>query len=184
MTSAARVPAPILSRDTVLDRASDMAPISAPGDFTLTLDLLDRIEQLQSLGESLVRMIEQESGLRRSEFTVLRTVAGGETHPRRVGRAVGLHTDAVLATAESLASNGLLGIRSDDDSRPVELVLTDSGRLILTQAEAVQIRATDAAVQHIGPDGAAHAIAVLDAMLSAMTPLIEGEVQEFPSHTR
>lgn len=152
--------------------------ISAPGDFAVTLELLDRVERLQQLGESLVRMVEAESGLRRSEFMVLRALDNGESHPRRVGRAVGLQTDAVLTTAESLASSGLLGINLDDDGRAVALVLTDSGRSILSQAEAVQIRATDAAIQHVGPEGAARAITVLDNIIEAMAPITSGDLPE------
>lgn len=146
--------------------------ISAPGDFALTLQLLDRIERLQQLSEGMVRKIEQESGLRRSEFMLLRALEGGESHPRRVGRAVGLQTEAVLATAEALASSGLLSMEHTPDGA-VALILTDAGRSVLTQAEAVQIRATDAAIQHVGPEGAQRAITVLDSMIEAMDPIAD-----------
>lgn len=172
------------SPDQIRAELREQPVISAPGDFAVTLQLLDRVERLQQLGESMVRMVEAESGLRRSEFMVLRALDDGESHPRRVGRAVGLQTDAVLTTAESLASNGLLGINHDDDGRAVELFLTDSGRSLLSQAEAVQIRATDAAIQHVGPQGAARAIGVLDSIIEAMAPIADGNLpslSDFPA---
>lgn len=172
------------SPDQIRAEMREQPVISAPGDFAVTLQLLDRVERLQQLGESMVRMVEAESGLRRSEFMVLRALDNGESHPRRVGRAVGLQTDAVLTTAESLASNGLLGVNHDDSGRTVELFLTDSGRSLLSQAEAVQIRATDAAIQHVGPAGAARAIGVLDNIIEAMAPITDGNLPsltDFPA---
>ncbi len=177
-------PAPAAAANSVARRApeqirSDIRTqpnISAPGDFALTLQLLDRIEQLQQLSESMVRMVEAESGLRRSEFMVLRALEGRESHPRRIGRLVGLQTEAVLATAQSLATSGLLSVEHTKDGA-VALILTAAGRSILSQAEAVQIRATDAAIQHVGPAGAQRAITVLDSLIAAMAPVAGNELQ-------
>ena len=150
---------------------------AAPSDLSLTFDVLDRVERLQELGESLMRTLEDESGLRRSEFMVLRAIAGGESHPRRIGRAVGLATEAAVATAHSLAASGLVVIQHDGGA-PAALELTDDGRAVLTQAEAVQIRVTDAALAHIGPENAARALSVLDTMIDSMAPFAAQRVLE------
>lgn len=151
----------------------DGEAISGPSTFAVTLQLLDRVERLQHLGEALVSAIESESGLRRAEFQVLRALEVGDGHPRHVGRAIGMQTEAVLATADGLTEAGLM-IQIHDQGRVHELVLTDAGRSVLAQAEAVQIRAADAAVQHVGPESTARALAVLDRIVDAVAPLVDG----------
>lgn len=150
-------------------------PTSPHGDFATTLAILDRVDRLKALGDTLLQLVEQESGLRRSELALLdalQTVdSEHDDHPRRLGRAVGMTTDAVVATAESLAARGLVGIVHDDAGRAAAIHLTDAGRAVLTQAEAVQIRATDAAVREVGPEGSRRALAVLDQIIGAMSPL-------------
>lgn len=150
-------------------------PTSSAGDFATTLAILDRVDQLKELGDTLLHLVEQESGLRRSELALLDALDAADhehdDHPRRLGRAVGMTTDAVVATAESLAARGLVGIVHDDAGRAAAIHLTDAGRAVLTQAEAVQIRATDAAVREVGPEGSRRALAVLDQIIGAMSPL-------------
>lgn len=159
-------------------------PTSAPGDFATTLAILDRVDRLKELGDTLLRLVEQESGLRRSELALLNSLSDVEhehdNHPRPLGRATGMTTDAVIATAQSLASRGLVGIDHDADDHPTRVYLTDAGRAVLTQAEAVQIRATDAAVREVGPEGSRRALAVLDQIITAMSPLTPGDMLDAP----
>lgn len=150
-------------------------PTSAPSDFATTLAILERVDRLKELGESLVRMVERESGLRQSEFAMLDSLRHvSAEHPRHLGRDVGLTTAAAVATAESLAARGLAGIVHDDAGRPHSVYITDAGMAVLTQAEAVQIRATDAAVREAGPEASQRALDILDQIIVAMTPLVPG----------
>lgn len=171
-------------RDLVRKGADpDRGAISGPSNFAVTLQLLDRVERLQRLGEALVSAIENESGLRRAEFQVLRALESGDGHPRHVGRAIGMQTEAVLATADGLTEAGLV-IQLHDQGRVHELVLTDAGRSVLAQAEAVQIRAADAAVQHVGPESTERALAVLDRIIGAVEPLVDGLTADGPADDR
>lgn len=159
-------------------------PTSAPGDFATTLAILDRVDRLKELGDTLLRLVEQESGLRRSELGLLNSLADVEQehshHPRPLGRATGLTTEAVVATAQSLAARGLVGIERDAVGQATRIYLTDAGRAVLTQAEAVQIRATDAAVREVGAEGSRRALGVLDQIITAMSPLTPGGMLDAP----
>lgn len=156
-------------------------PTSGPGDFATTLAILDRVDRLKELGDTLLRLVEQESGLRRSELALLDSLSTTErsgdahaNHPRRLGRDVGMTTEAVVATAHSLASRGLVAVVHDAAGRPASIDLTDAGMAVLTQAEAVQIRATDAAVREVGPEQSQRALRVLDQIIGAMSPITPG----------
>jgi DNA-binding MarR family transcriptional regulator len=129
------------------------------GDFSTTIAIVERMEKLRFFGDCLQRGLETMTSLRTSHYLILRAVEEGVRHARHIGRRVGMDTGAVEVTLDALRDRGLV-VTLDDASR--EVALTDSGVAVLAQAEAVELRATDALLQQGEPEDVAEMLDLLD----------------------
>jgi DNA-binding MarR family transcriptional regulator len=122
---------------------------------TEVLGLLDDLTQLGRVVDGLARRLDGVSGLRAGELQALVAVAEGAEHPRAVARRTGQVDDAGLATVSALVRRGLLQRHrhpaSPSADGPLALVhLTEAGRVVLAQAQGLQIRALAALVEQLG----------------------------------
>lgn len=146
--------------------------VSTPvGDLDTAVEVLERLNKLQVLGTFLQRGMEAMTSLRSSQFMILKAIEGDIDHPRHIGRKVGMETGAVELTLLSLREKGLVTTRSDR-GHVVGSALSDAGRAILTQAEAVQIRATDALLQQAEPSDVAEVLDLLDKAVDRVHTII------------
>lgn len=146
--------------------------VSTPvGDLDTAVEVLERLNKLQVLGTFLQRGMEAMTSLRSSQFMILKAIESEVDHPRHIGRKVGMETGAVELTLVSLREKGLVTTRSDRD-HIVGSALTDPGRAILTQAEAMQIRATDALLQRADPADVAEVLDLLDRAVDRVHTII------------
>ena len=146
--------------------------VSTPvGDLDTAVEVLERLNKLQVLGTFLQRGMEAMTSLRSSQFMILKAIECEVDHPRHIGRKVGMETGAVELTLVSLREKGLVTTRSDR-GHVVAAALTDTGRAILTQAEAMQIRATDALLQRAEPSEVAEVLDLLDRAVESVHAII------------
>lgn len=146
--------------------------VSTPvGDLDTAVEVLERLNKLQVLGAFLQRGMEAMTSLRSSQFLILKAIECEVDHPRHIGRKVGMETGAVELTLVSLREKGLVTTRSDR-GHVVASALTDTGRAILTQAEAMQIRATDALLQRAEPSDVAEVLDLLDRAVESVHTII------------
>jgi len=146
--------------------------VSTPvGDLDTAVEVLERLNKLQVLGTFLQRGMEAMTSLRSSQFMILKAIECEVDHPRHIGRKVGMETGAVELTLVSLREKGLVTTRSDR-GHVVATALTDTGRAILTQAEAMQIRATDALLQRAEPSEVAEVLDLLDRAVESVHAII------------
>jgi len=146
--------------------------VSTPvGDLDTAVEVLERLNKLQVLGTFLQRGMEAMTSLRSSQFMILKAIECEVDHPRHIGRKVGMETGAVELTLASLREKGLVTTRSDR-GHVVAAALTDTGRAILTQAEAMQIRATDALLQRAEPSEVAEVLDLLDRAVESVHAII------------
>jgi DNA-binding MarR family transcriptional regulator len=137
--------------------------VSAPvGDLNATVEVLERLNKLQVLGGFLQRGMEAVTSLRSSQFMILAAIEAGIHHPRHIGRKIGMETKPVEQTLAALREKGLVMTSTDRGKRVVSVTLTDAGHAILTQAQAIQIRATDALLQHADPADVSEVLDLLD----------------------
>jgi DNA-binding MarR family transcriptional regulator len=119
------------------------------GRIAGVLGLLDELTDLARAGTSLRRRLEGLTGLRTGELQALVAVADGAAHPRAVAAATRQVDDAAAATVGSLLRRGLLSRSAGAANRP-PLRVTEAGRVVLQQAEALQIRLLAAVVEALG----------------------------------
>jgi DNA-binding MarR family transcriptional regulator len=155
-----------------------------PGDgLTDVLGLLDDLTQLGRVVDGLARRLEGVSGLRAGELQALVAVSEGAEHPRAVARRTGQVDEAGPATVAALVRRGLLRRHrhpaSPDTGSEATLVhLTEAGRVVLAQAQGLQIRALAALVEELGETEAER---LRTAVLALGTTLATDRPQPVPS---
>lgn len=145
------------------------------GDVASTVAILERMNRLRAFSDQLQRGMEAITSLRTSQFLILKAVEVGVVHPRHIGRKVGMDTGAVELTLGTLTDKGLVVTVLDSGGRMVEAALTDGGRAVLTQAEAMEFRATDAILQQSSPQDVADLLDLLDRTADQMGRIMAGE---------
>ena len=145
-------------------------PVDGLGDV---LGLLDELSALGRVVDGLSSQLEEVSGLRAGELQALVAVSEGAAHPRAVARRTGQVDDAGTATVEALVQRGLLGRHrhpaSPDTVTDAPLVhLTEAGRVVLAQAQGLQIRALAAVVSQLGDTEAARLRSTVQALGGAL----------------
>ena len=145
-------------------------PVEGLGDV---LGLLGELSALGRVVDGLSSRLEAVSGLRAGELQALVAVSEGAAHPRAVARRTGQVDEAGTATVEALVQRGLLG-RHRHPSSPATVAdaplvhLTEAGRVVLAQAQGLQIRALAAVVQQLGDTEAARLRTTVQALGSAL----------------
>ncbi|WP_369138879.1 MarR family winged helix-turn-helix transcriptional regulator [Modestobacter versicolor] len=161
--------------DSCLDRADVTQLLRSPDrpvdGLTDVLGLLDDLSALGRVVDGVARRLDAVHGLRAGELQALVAVAEGAAHPRAVARRTGQVDEAGAATVGSLVQRGLLQRHrhpaSPADEAPL-VHLTEAGRVVLAQAEGLQIRALAALVQQLGDVEAASLRTTVSALGSAL----------------
>jgi DNA-binding MarR family transcriptional regulator len=169
-------PTPASSTDLALRARQELAALPV-GDVATTVAILERMNRLRAFGDQLQRGMEAITSLRTSQFLILKAIEGGVVHPRHIGRKVGMDTGAVELTLGTLEEKGLAATFLDPSGRMVEANLTDGGRAVLTQAEAMEFRATDALLQQSRPDEVAELLDLLDRAAEQVGRIMAGDVR-------
>ncbi|XBH21308.1 MarR family winged helix-turn-helix transcriptional regulator [Jonesiaceae bacterium BS-20] len=126
----------------------DLAAIPTTNNVNNTVDILNRIDQLRALSDGIMHGVEQFTSLKLSHFQILQALENDVTHPRHIGRRIGLDAKVVTLTLETLEVKGLVYIAERIGERVIEAGLTEAGYAALGQAEAVKFRAMDALLHH------------------------------------
>jgi hypothetical protein len=140
----------------------DVGPSVRIGDV---LALHDELSGLARASARLRHGMEAVTGLRHGELEALVAVADGATDASALGAATGQVDDAARATAATLVDRGLV---MSPGRSVTGLRITEAGRVALQQAEALQIRILDAAVERLGADRADDLRAGVRALGSAL----------------
>lgn len=133
----------IPTTELVRARQRELATLPTSNSVNTTVEILGRIDTLRALSAGIVHGVEQFTSLKLSHFHVLQALENDITHPRHIGRRIGLEAKAVTLTLETLEVKGLVYVAERMDDRIIEAGLTEAGYAALGQAEAVQIRAMD-----------------------------------------
>ena len=165
------------SRSELALRARHELAALPVGDVAATVAILERMNRLRAFGDQLQRGMESITSLRTSQFLILKAIEAEVVHPRHVGRKVGMDTGAVEHTLGTLAEKGLVMTVLDPHGRLVEARLTDGGRAVLTQAEAMEFRATDALLQQSRPEEIAELLDLLDRAADQVGRMMAGETR-------
>lgn len=156
-----------------LELAARHELISTPvSDTATTAAIMDRIERLRQLSDGLMKGVEQFTSLKLSDVLILRAMLAGVSHPRHIGRRVGLDTDAVCVIIDNLIDRGFVYVEERVGERIIDVQLTDAGHAALNQAEAVQFRAVDALLQQASPREVTELFELLDAAANRATTLV------------
>ncbi|WP_029068065.1 MarR family winged helix-turn-helix transcriptional regulator [Jonesia quinghaiensis] len=156
-----------------LELAARHELISVPvADTATTAAIMDRIERLRNLSDGLMKGIEKFTALTVTDVIVLKTILAGVSHPRHIGRKVGMDTDTTCVLVESLVERGLVYIEERIGDRIIDVQLSDAGHAALNQAEAVQFRAVDALLQQASPTEVQDLFELLDAAATRATVLV------------
>lgn len=144
------------------------APIN---DTEKTAHFIKRINQMHAMAEGLARGIEQFTYLKSVEHQVLRAVQKEVSHPRHIGRRVGMDTEATSIIVEKLESKGYVHVAERIGQRIIDVVITDAGTAALAQAEAVQFRSVDALLQQASDQDVQRLMELLDESSQLVTRL-------------
>lgn len=144
------------------------APIN---DTEQTAAFIKRINQMHAMAEGLARGIEQFTYLKSVEHQVLQAVQKEVSHPRHIGRRVGLDTEATSVVLEKLEAKGYVHVAERIGQRIIDVVLTDAGVAALAQAEAVQFRSVDALLQQASDVDVRRLMELLDESSQIVTRL-------------
>gem|GEM_PF-4364893 len=136
------------------------APIN---DTEKTAHFIKRINQMHAMAEGLARGIEQFTYLKSVEHQVLRAVQKEVSHPRHIGRRVGMDTEATSIIVEKLESKGYVHVAERIGQRIGERV-GGAGDL-----QAIGILLAVAEVQRIfrHPGGGQHGISCVEQLVEA-----------------
>jgi DNA-binding MarR family transcriptional regulator len=176
VTDGAPDPGHPVDVDPAADRRARAAVQRAePGaDLTQTLDLVERMTAMTRSQEQISRAIERLTGLRLGELQALSAVAEGADHPRAVARRTGQADAAAEATVDGLCDRGLLDRHHHPLARggghPRLVHVTETGRVTLEQAEALQVRLLDAVVGSLDEVGADRVRDAVRSMADALDP--------------
>lgn len=174
-TLALTTPDPLSTTDLALRARQELAALPV-GDVASTVAILERMNRLRAFGDQLQRGMEAITSLRTSQFLILKAIEAEVVHPRHIGRKVGMETGAVEHTLGTLTEKGLATATLDQNGRMVEARLTDGGRAVLTQAEAMEFRATDALLQQSRPEEIAELLDLLDRAADQVGRIMAGDV--------
>ena len=157
---------------------SAVVPLEIRSGTSMTgvLALMDELALLAGAGEEVRRQVDELTGLRSGELQALLAVADGADRPAAVAEATGQVDDAAAATIEALRRRGLV-VRG-----PV-LRLTESGRVVRQQAEALRIRLLHGVVSALGEratDELRGAVQALGSVLSPDAPAAFGARRPLP----
>lgn len=139
-----------------------------------TFALLDEMDRLRVAAAWLVSEIEAASGLGAGEVLTLRAVADGLRHEREIARAIGHAAAVSAAILDGLARQHLVARHPHPDApagaAPRIVHLTDAGRAVLEQAEAIEIRLTAALLDRLGARDTAQLRGTITTLTRAFTP--------------
>ncbi|MEU7818193.1 hypothetical protein [Pseudonocardia sp. NPDC049154] len=120
-------------------------------------DVLELADQLDRLTRptSLLSRIEAMTGLRLGELEALLAVSEGADHARAVARATRQADTAAAATVQALQERALVGRHHHPAaaaclSEARMLHVTERGRIVVAQVEAIRIRMAEALVLALG----------------------------------
>lgn len=134
-----------LPASSELIAAAKREMISAPvNDSAMTTRLIGRLDTLREFTEGLTRGIEQFTMLNASELQVLNAISNDVSHPRHIGRRVGMEKEVVTACLLVLEEKGFIAVVERIGDRIIDVVISDQGHAALAQAEAVKFRSLDA----------------------------------------
>lgn len=137
--------------------------VSSPiNDSATTSRLIERLNTLRDFAEGMSRGIEQFTYLKSSELQVLTTIAKDVSHPRHIGRRIGMDTDVVTQILLALEEKGFIFVSERIGSRIIDATITDAGHAALSQSEAVQFRSLDAMLKQAAPSDANRLLDLLD----------------------
>ncbi|MPV37406.1 hypothetical protein [Georgenia subflava] len=122
-------------------------------DLAETLELVDEMTAMTRSHEHVFGAIERLTGVRHGELQALGAVADGADHPRSVARSTGQTEAAAAATVEGLVARGLLGrhhdARAPRSGEPALVHVSESGTVLIHQAEALRYRLVDAVIDSL-----------------------------------
>lgn len=141
-------------------------------------ELLRDLDRIRAGSDGLMRGVEAATGLRAGEIQVLEAVGAGADHVRAVARRTGQPTAAARATISGLAQRDLLERRrhraAPEWAERAMLAVTETGRAVLGQAEALRLRLTDALLDAVGPGVAANLSESIRALTTVLAPSTVG----------
>ncbi|WP_313279526.1 hypothetical protein [Timonella senegalensis] len=164
-------------KDLVAVARQEIASVPV-NDSATTAAFIERFERIRLVLDGLNHGLEQFTSIKTSQHLVLQALSRGVTHPRHIGKQIGMDVAAVQVTVEKLAEKGLVSIDEQQGSRIIEATLTHTGEAALSQAEAVQFRALDAILQQISPEDLERLITLLDEADSITSRLLNALVRQ------
>ena len=113
--------------------------------------LMSKVSQLAR--ERFERALEP-MGLRARHYGVLIALAGEGPHAQKdIGEKLAIDRTTMVGLVDELETLGLVERRRDpEDRRRYDLALTDAGRRMISEAEAVAARVQDAVLAPLGDD--------------------------------
>ncbi|WP_019147410.1 MarR family winged helix-turn-helix transcriptional regulator [Timonella senegalensis] len=164
-------------KDLVAVARQEIASVPV-NDSATTAAFIERFERIRLVLDGLNHGLEQFTSIKTSQHLVLQALSRGVTHPRHIGKQIGMDVAAVQVTVEKLEEKGLVSIDERQGSRIIEVTLTHAGEAALSQAEAVQFRALDAILQQISTEDLERLITLLDEADSITSRLLNALVRQ------
>jgi DNA-binding MarR family transcriptional regulator len=158
------------NRELIAAAKREMA--TAPvNDSALTSKFIEKLNTLRDFAEGMNRGIEQFTYLKSSEHLVLTTIAKDISHPRHIGRRIGMEKDAVSVILQALEEKGFVHVAERIGDRIIDVTITDNGHAALAQTEAVQFRSMDAILQQAPARDVQRLLSLLDEATSLASSL-------------
>ncbi|MFD2840435.1 hypothetical protein ACFSYH_07590 [Populibacterium corticicola] len=145
-------------------------------DTETTARFVTQLGALRDFAEGMSRGIEQFTYLKTSEHAVLSTVAKDISHPRHIGRRVGMDREVVHTILIALEERGFVYVSERIGDRIIDVTVTDNGHAALAQTEAVQFRSLDALLQQAPRQDVQRLLYLLDEATELATRLAQSAI--------
>lgn len=162
-----------LTTDTrELVAAAKREMVSSPvNDSATTARLVEQLNTLRDFAEGMSRGIEQFTYLKASELQVLSAISKDITHPRHIGRRIGMDTEVVTKILLALEEKHFIYVSERIGERIIDATITDTGHGAIAQAEAVQFRSLDAMIKQAATSDTQRLLALLDEATALATKI-------------
>lgn len=162
-----------LTTDTrELVAAAKREMVSSPvNDSATTARLVEQLNTLRDFAEGMSRGIEQFTYLKASELQVLSAISKDITHPRHIGRRIGMDTEVVTKILLALEEKRFIYVSERIGERIIDATITDTGHGAIAQAEAVQFRSLDAMIKQAATSDTQRLLALLDEATALATKI-------------